>query len=335
MGNKRVDSLDILKLISAFLVVCIHAEFSWDQGYISAVAAVAVPIFFMISGYFYEQTVEEKRTHIQIKKIVKLIILSNAFYFLWHLFIYGISGGAVNYLKSTITIKSVIEFFVFNESPFSIHLWYLGAILYVLLIVGTAVKKKVFKKLYYLIPVLLFCDLMLGKYSMALWGKDIYYLYSRNWLFFGLPHFLLGSLLRKEEGRILKKFNSKKWLLILAATAFAFTTAGARWFLNINGLNATREHYMSTTLLAISLFVLALAAGRSEKSSKLAKLGRNNAAFIYIIHMFIKDVVALLIPTSLTEIYYLIRPIIIFIVSLAVSIVYGKIITSIRGKIIK
>ena len=41
----------------------------------------------------------------------------------------------IHYLQSTITLKNIIKFVVFNESPLGVHLWYLGAVFYVLLIV--------------------------------------------------------------------------------------------------------------------------------------------------------------------------------------------------------
>ncbi len=50
----RYDGLDVLKCICAFLVVCIHAAFLGDVGKIvEVIARIAVPIFFMITGFFY------------------------------------------------------------------------------------------------------------------------------------------------------------------------------------------------------------------------------------------------------------------------------------------
>lgn len=52
--NRR-KGIDILKCLCAFLVVCIHAPFPGIIGeYFIALARIAVPTFFMISGYFFE-----------------------------------------------------------------------------------------------------------------------------------------------------------------------------------------------------------------------------------------------------------------------------------------
>lgn len=53
--NKRNEGIGILRLICAFLVVCIHIPFPGAIGqFIKAVARVAVPVFFISSGYFLQ-----------------------------------------------------------------------------------------------------------------------------------------------------------------------------------------------------------------------------------------------------------------------------------------
>lgn len=329
--TKRTNSFDALKLFCAFLVVCIHAPFSWEEGYVAAVSEAAVPVFFMISGFFYESVKERGREKIQVIKIVKLIIISNLFYLIWHLFIYGISGGGKEYLLSVFNLKALWEFLVFNESPVSIHLWYLGSFLYVLILVGFLSKKNLMDKVYWLIPILLLCDLVLGKYSIVIWGRDFYYLYSRNFLFAALPYFLLGCLIKKKKEIIINYFSNKRFFLPVLVALFAATTVIARYILIKNGLNATREHYLSTTGLALSLFFMALAR-KQQADNWLIKLGRENSTFIYIIHLFVKDVVALVVPDSLTGTYLAIRPVIVFVVSLIVSIIHNMLVHTVSQK---
>ncbi len=51
---KRNNGIDILRLLCAFLVVCIHAHFPGVTGeYVKAIARIAVPIFFICSGYLF------------------------------------------------------------------------------------------------------------------------------------------------------------------------------------------------------------------------------------------------------------------------------------------
>lgn len=56
--ESRADNIDILKAICAFLIVCIHAPLSGKFGtYFTTLTRVTVTIFFMITGYFYGDTV--------------------------------------------------------------------------------------------------------------------------------------------------------------------------------------------------------------------------------------------------------------------------------------
>ena len=80
----RADNIDVLKAICAFLIVCIHVPFPGVAGeYFTALTRIAVPIFFMITGYFYSDVIDRHREVIQIKKIFRLLIEANLLYLLW------------------------------------------------------------------------------------------------------------------------------------------------------------------------------------------------------------------------------------------------------------
>ena len=54
MEEKRNNSIDNLKAICTFLIVCIHVPFPGEIGaYFITLTRIAVPIFFMITGFFY------------------------------------------------------------------------------------------------------------------------------------------------------------------------------------------------------------------------------------------------------------------------------------------
>lgn len=66
----RAEQIDVLKAISAFLIVCIHAPFPGEiSAYFIVFARMAVPVFFMITGYFYSDTVARHNEKHQIMKI--------------------------------------------------------------------------------------------------------------------------------------------------------------------------------------------------------------------------------------------------------------------------
>lgn len=330
--KRSYAGLDCLKCICAFLIVCIHAQFPGAFGkYFVALSRSAVPVFFMITGFFYSQTVQKNRTGQQIKKILGLVLGANLFYLLWNTAVNLPNLSAVKvYPADCFSLKSAIEFFVFDESPFAEHLWYLSAVLYVLLIIKFADKFFGRKKLYPLVPVLLFAGLCFGKYSGLLFGREFSVVYSRNFLFVGLPCFLLGDMFRKYHGKISGFCGAHRavhWLLI---AAFSVTTVLERFMIVSSGKYTAGDYYISTTLLACALFAAALQLNsESSAPNAMASIGRRHSGMIYIIHpAFVKLFYLVLfsgvLPGRLVQCFNLTAPFIVFACALAFSVVYNK-----------
>lgn len=256
MEEKRNNSIDNLKAICTFLIVCIHVPFPGEIGaYFITLTRIAVPIFFMITGFFYLDIIFYHKEVKQIKKILKLLIEANVIFLIWNILCKVLGGkNIIHYLQSTITLKNIIKFVVFNESPLGIHLWYLGAVFYVLLIVFFLDKLKRRKILYSLIPFLLIIDLVFGKYSLIIFHHEFPYILVRNFLCVGIPYFCIGNIIR--ERKYAEKCNKRIPQIMIIV--FAISSFLERFILVKAGANATRDHYISTTFLAISFFVYAL-----------------------------------------------------------------------------
>ena len=81
-----ISSLYLEKCICAFLVASCHTPMGALKGLISPIAMAAVPIFFLISGYFLYSPSEEKsyeRVKKSIKKIVPIFLIVQLFYWVW------------------------------------------------------------------------------------------------------------------------------------------------------------------------------------------------------------------------------------------------------------
>ena len=79
MKKQRNYSLDLLKFISSFLIVCIHFKISGETGkLITIIGRFAVPVFFMVSGYYSynddEHHIKNKILNIKYIKIIFLCI---------------------------------------------------------------------------------------------------------------------------------------------------------------------------------------------------------------------------------------------------------------------
>lgn len=70
---QRNYSIDILKALAALLVICIHTGYPSVIGdYVVALCRIAVPLFLLISGYYYQNVINKKEITDYYKKIFGL-----------------------------------------------------------------------------------------------------------------------------------------------------------------------------------------------------------------------------------------------------------------------
>lgn len=285
--------------------------------YFTTLTRIAVPIFFMITGYFYVDVVKRGRENSQIKKLLKLAIEANILYLLWDCF-YAVVSRNSDFFQSSFSFKNLLIFLLLNESPLSGHLWYLGAILYTLIIVLIIDKLDCRKILYYLTPLLLFGDLVLGKYSTVILGREFSHILVRNFLFVGIPYFCIGFLIRNGMGRRIEK-KALSCLIV----AFSVTSILERFLLVNIGMNATRDHYISTTFLAVTVFLFALKYDGHE--GFLSAIGRKHSTWLYILHpIFITCLGTVSNKVGIYGVYKYIAPIIVYIATLVFLVIIEK-----------
>lgn len=200
--NMRQSSFDVLKCIAAFLVVIIHYGPYW----MSPISRIAVPLFFMITGYHFITLSETSKFRKHFKKIVIMTICASLFYGLVSLTSAVSSGNLDSWIDSKINLKTIVVYALFDIDLFQSHLWYFYALIYDLLIIYYLAKKKKTHYLYYAIPLLLFGFFLL----QYLHYPNCYY---RNWLFEGLPCISIGMFIREYESKI-KKFFTHTQLVV-------------------------------------------------------------------------------------------------------------------------
>lgn len=276
---KRLYNIDLLKFFCAVLVIFLHMHTPY-QGYILPLTRCAVPCFLIVSGYFIFNTDEQKFQSNLKRNIGKIfhIFVWSTLLFAFVKFLFAIKNHDYSFLN----LNSFIKFAVFNENPFGFHLWYVGAYLYTLLIVLFLKQYNLVKWFYCAIPVLLLTDLCLGKYSLVLWHKEIPFICVRNFLCVGMPYFGIGMLIKKYSETLL----GIKYLPMLTSgggVLFSLTLLAENRLLTALDLNATRDHYASSTLLAVSLVLFSLSAKQVGKNG-LSKLGEKDSLYIYIFH---------------------------------------------------
>lgn len=332
----RNRNVDLLKAICSFMVVCIHIPFQGLWGHIStALSRTAVPLFFMITGYYYTHTKEQHREKRQLKKMFQLLLGANLFFLWWP----ALRNLIVNktilpYLASQFNIQSTLKFLLLNISPLSGHLWYLGAILYVLLIVYFFEKIANRQKLYPLIPFLLLINLIFGRYSSVFLKQTISNVWTRNFLFLGLPYFLLGDLIYT------RKVTVKSRTALVLALICASTIAIEVLLMNVYFNCAPFDHYLGTIFLAFFTFVFTVQRNSNRKGLRMFYyIGASLTTTIYIIHPYIilimQKIVDLLLRFNLhflEQAYQHLAPIWVFAVSAVLAWILGCVTTAIKTK---
>lgn len=149
--------------------------------------------------------------------------------------------------------------------------------------------------MFYAIPILLLTDLILGKYSLLFLDREFPVIYVRNFLFVGLPYFALGACLKKYSDKI-SKIKYYYWLI--GGILFSLTSLMEKWVLLYLDKNPGREHYFSSTLLALCLFL-----------------------FISIIGMIVGKIAS----NSIVNIYSFTAPFVVFLSTMVFIIVIRKI----------
>lgn len=331
--TKRINSIDILRFIAAFVVVCIHTSY-FAKEYALPIMRFAVPVFFAVSGYFYcSADVFKKKS--QIKHILFLSVFSVLFYFCVQLVTAAFSGDINSFFVQTFTFDNLWRFAVFNYVPDKLgdHLWFLFALLYCmifdLLISKFKINSTVFK---ILITLFLVVNIIIGSYSKVLFGVWPPIEIARSFIFTGLPFFYIGRLLRQAP-----KISVPNLTLIVLTIVFAVTSILEYVLLRNIGASASKEMYISTVFLAVTIlcFVIKNPLNTPRKSLvRICKYGRKYSLMIYIIHPMIIKILNPVVGhmgNAVQNLYSFTSPIIIFIGALIFAMIFNYLINRLKA----
>lgn len=222
---RRINSIDIMRLIFAISVVAIHThpflEHNELISYIfsEVIGRIAVPFFFLISGYFFMMKLKNNNTEYKVYliSIVSTYLIWNLIYLLYKLvFVIYNKESIIAYLKN-----NIVNYLILGSNY---HLWYFP-VLILCIIVSVYVIKNSKEKLILPITILLFLIGVLGSgyYKLGINIPILYVLY--NWKYYdivskiilGLTFFLLGGMIKIHEKYISKfKFKSILNLVIIS-----------------------------------------------------------------------------------------------------------------------
>lgn len=315
--------LDLFKFFLCYLVIAIHLS---GQSYSHfPLYRLAVPMFFIISGYFNFTTDSEHRPNKAqgfIKRTLRYLLIGFAFYIVFDFIGCFIEGKGVGYYFTTLFYEDFLLEFLFLNRPITYtgaQLWFLIALFVVSLVHYLLVRYN--KTGYYkiIVPVCFAIYFFFAGYMYLVQDTDMPIRYTRNAWFFGLPCFGLGYLLSALNHKI--DLNKKTWY------KYIYLSLGiALFFLQIVEDKLVRvehtslEMYISGVLAAVFLLLFFLGIRNADCPFYYKWVGKNASFYVYILHMatavvlryfvsfdnlILRNVVVLLLSFAVYEIVYL------------------------------
>lgn len=313
--SSRIHSIDVMRIVMAFLVVTIHWPFMGKAGDVFVTfGKTAVPFFLVVCGYFLfrEDNAEMmKRLIKQTKRMSIFYVLANVFYAgLFALMTWKTEGSLASF-KACFEKKPLMDFLLYNFSPFSEHLWYLGCLLYALLIMLLLNKLKVLKYAMFISPALIAAYVVMAHMGVG----EFYQL--RNAIFIGLGYTMTGMLIRRYE----KKILSVKYLGIILLLLFVACTVAAIFELG-HYEQGTGVPFIGCEIMTYVIVLLCLRFPNFGVDTFAEKFGRDCSLPVYILHI---AVMMVFMMTSFGKFFGDYGAVTIFVVASAVSGAYVSI----------
>jgi len=284
LGDRELNGLQMLKFICAIMVVQIHT-FSVLRIAALPICRIAVPIFFIISGYFMVNrhgAITSDKLVKRFLKILKITIIATAGYMAFDAFICLLSH---NGLPGYATPKFWLHEIIFGTSVRE-HLWYLTAYLQTLICLYIALKLNRFPLLFILIPLGILLNLSIGKYIFLIADYNLPYCISRNTLTIAIPCILIGILIRYYEHKLPSQKTVLYALVIAVVMLYAEQFALYRYFPRRNG-----DIIILTLPVAVLTFLYFLKLEANGKTAKkIGLLGKRHSLEIYLWHPLVATI---------------------------------------------
>lgn len=284
--RESISSLYVLKALAAFGVVVIHFPLM-GKGILSVgLLPLCVPIFIIISGYFLytEDSLKlEQRVVSSVKKLAIIMLIVQI--------VYTIFPGWEN--KPLDDPSVIYDWIARGANPKTVHLWYISAMLYAMMLLWgflrLGVGKKVLQYSVFLLPIPMFCSHYL---SLDISG-----------LRYQLPEFILGIIPYLSVGYLIRKYENQLlgkpfiWIaLLLMSLSWSYGLHYA--FPDVSWMKTVGAVGQIGALIA--LFGLCVSFKSLGEGSVLEYIGKELAGNIYYWHV----VFFLVVNTHMKPSYY-------------------------------
>lgn len=268
---ERNLKLDYFKIILSLLVITVHSQPLFDEGSLTGwlisngIARIAVPCFFIISGYYIHRKLED------IKHLKRYLLHLLVVYITWSLIYFPV-------YYSSIEPRSLITFALMGYY----HLWFLPAL--ILAIILLALGRKFLKE----DKLILYSGIILFLIGYLMENSNFPYRTFCNGLFFGYPLVSLGYFIYRKNITFKIK-NQLLYPILVISTLFLLLES----FLGYKE-EVYHNLFISFYFISPALVIWALNSNiKSKANTYVSQL----AAGIYYIHIF---VLTLIIPLTET-----------------------------------
>ena len=331
----RNQSMECFKMVASILVVFLHMPFPGQLGSCTtAVANVAVPMFFTITGYF---NYGADRTAIirRLKHLLKLYLIVIVTSVVCGVISTELRGGStVAFLRTYCpNLGEIMRLLILHQDPRNAQLWYLISVcacyLFLLLYVDFWGQTAVDYRPLYVIGACQFSVFLAFGCLAALVGMQVPYLLWFNGYYYGICFFILGLFLHQYQQQLLENYHlSPKKLCVLTAFGVIFSFLQARTLGLGQVTFGSMLEVVALMLLMISCPMVTAQPG--QLSSCIAKFGAWST-YVYILHVIVIGLyqkhlqapfLALLQDNSQLESY--LAPLIVAGLSLLAAMVYER-----------
>ncbi len=291
-SNTRNSAIDMFRMICACMVVAVHTspfrDIHENAGVIfcDIIIRIAVPFFFVLSGFYYMIGITANNTHTHVYKYFKRLLGEYTF---WSILYFSIDFAR---LSPEIPTASFIRGCIFRYCiPGShYHLWFYPALIFSLIVITVFYRCKRFKLLFLVTIPLYLAGCAVTSYAPAMErfiSADIlrgdYLEMFRRIVLMGLPFCTLGAGLYycfAAENRI--PFSVGK-AAVIASGVLCLEHLLIYWLHLDHGVLT-----VSLYLLVGTIFLL-LQKYPACSNSLLAFLGKNCSATVYCLHPLLID----------------------------------------------
>ena len=284
MSRNRNDTLDIIKLFASYMVVFIHVAFYGGVGYVlDALARFAVPLFFLVSGFYSYKITPDKIKH-RMFRLIRLLAFAVLVYALFDV-LYSLvkhdKQEIVLYFCEYINPINLLELFVFNKPVHTTHLWYLLASIYVYCIFYFITKYKISDKVILIVSIIaLLLHLFLGEF-IGVFGVTIPIPFVRNFALMGFPFFWFGILTKKYQHKLTAIPN---YTIVILTVVGVLETLLSRYYFGKN------ELYVGSLLILVSAVFIFIKYPNTKYPPVLVSLAECST-YIYVFHPLISSVI--------------------------------------------